>query len=427
MIRISSYIRQSLTTRHVFQPRFNSTKASRINVPQAFEEERLPWYRADQFYPGHIGETLISRYKVVGKLGYGAYSTVWLCRDIKASAFVSVKVCTGHGARSIGQDRELKFYEHVASLDSQHLGQAYIRGLLETFEISGPTGKHLCLVHPPMHMTITELQRQVPSKRLNKELLNGTLFNLFSALSFLHDEANVVHAGKSPSKLYINPSNIMLTLDDDSLLPAFEQAEASDPSPRKIIDDTRTIYGSRKLGLPKDALWGQPVLCDFGEVRIGPGPHRDLIQPDLYRAPEVLFEMGWDSSADIWNVGVMIWDLFQGRHLFHALDEDEEVSATHHIAEMMAYIGTPPPLGYLQRSQVTSRVFDEKGQWKNAGGVEIPPPEAMSLERAETVLEGEEKERFLSFVRSMLKWVPEERRRAGELLRDPWLEGAIPY
>merc|ERR1712070_158211 len=86
-----------------------------------------------------------------------------------------------------------------------------------------------------------------------------------------------------------------------------------------------------------------------------------LIQPELYRAPEVLFEMGWDSSADIWNVGVMIWDLFQGRHLFHALDENEEVSATHHIAEMMAYIGTPPPLEYLRRSQVTSRVFDEEG------------------------------------------------------------------
>ncbi|RMZ11506.1 hypothetical protein D0860_03379 [Hortaea werneckii] len=160
----------------------------------------------------------------------------------------------------------------------------------------------------------------------------------------------------------------MLTLDDDSLLPAFEQAEASDPSARKVIDDTRAIYGSRKLGLPKDALWGQLVLCDFGEARIGPGPHRGLIQPDLYHAPEVLFEMGWDSSADIWSVGVM---------------------------------------------------------WKNARGVGVPPPEVMSLERAETVLEGEEKERFLSFVRSMLKWVPEERRSAEELLRDPWLEDSL--
>lgn len=46
-----------------------------------------------------------------------------------------------------------------------------------------------------MHMTIQELQRQNGSKRLNKQILNWTLFNLLSALSFLHDEAKVIHTG----------------------------------------------------------------------------------------------------------------------------------------------------------------------------------------------------------------------------------------
>lgn len=107
---------------------------------------------------------------------------------------------------------------------------------------------------------------------------------------------------------------------------------------------------------------------------------------------------------------------------------------------MVGYLGTPP-LEYLRRSEVTNNVFDEQGQcgfelcsvysgsdgllghWKSVGGVEVPD---MSLERAEIVLEGEEKRRFLIFVRSMLRWLPEERRRAVELLTDPWLEGAIP-
>jgi len=97
----------------------------------------------------------------------------------------------------------------------------------------------------------------------------------------------------------------MLTLDDESILHDFEKAEADEPSPTKVIDDTRTIYGSRKFGLPKGSLWGQPVLCDFGEARIG-GPHRGLIQPELYRAPEVLFDMEWSFSADIWNVAVLV-------------------------------------------------------------------------------------------------------------------------
>lgn len=106
-------------------------------------------------------------------------------------------------------------------------------------------------------------------------------------------------------ELDINPSNIMLTVDDESVLDDFERAETEDPSPTKVINDIRIIYGSRKLGLPRDSLWGQPVLCDFGEARIGES-HRGLIQPELYRAPEVLFDMEWSSSVDIWNVAALV-------------------------------------------------------------------------------------------------------------------------
>lgn len=53
------------------------------NPTQPFEEEQLPWYRPDQFYPAHVGEILDTKYKIVGKLGYGAYSTVWLCRNLR--------------------------------------------------------------------------------------------------------------------------------------------------------------------------------------------------------------------------------------------------------------------------------------------------------------------------------------------------------
>ncbi|KAL9614068.1 MAG: hypothetical protein Q9167_001422 [Letrouitia subvulpina] len=383
-----------------------------MNYSKPFEEERLPWYRADQFYPVHIGEIFISKYRVV------------------VSGFVALKLCTRSETGSPRNDRELKFYEYVSSLNSQHSGQAYIRGLLETFEINGPTGKHLCLVQPPMHVTIRELQRQNASKRLNKQILNWTLFNLLSALSFLHDEAKVIHTGGfviticlehwiDRFKTDINPSNIMLSIDDKSLLSEFEQAEVEEPSPTKVIDETRTIYGSRKLGLPKNSLWGQPVLCDFGEARIDQA-HKGLIQPELYRAPGVLFNMEWNCSVDVWNIAVL--DLFEGQHLFHTLNEAQDVSATHHVAEMVGYLGTPP-LEYLRRSEVTNNVFDEQGHWKGSGGVDVPD---MSFERAEIVLEGEEKRQFLIFVRSILRWLPEERRRAVELLTDPWLEGAIP-
>jgi len=113
------------------------------------------------------------------------------------TSFVAVKVCTSESLQAMSVDREIAFYEHVNSLNSKHIGQAFIRDLLATFELSGPTGQHLCLVHTPMQRTIRERQFQNHIHRLNKSLLNCTLFGLLPGLSCLHDEANVVHAGKS--------------------------------------------------------------------------------------------------------------------------------------------------------------------------------------------------------------------------------------
>jgi len=142
--------------------------------------------------------------------------------------------------------------------------------------------------------------------------------------------------------------------------------------------------------------------------------------------------------------------------MFNAHDENQKYSPSHHVAEMVAYFGLPPPQ-FVQRSEVTRNVFDEHGQsslprhqliilsrstlnwdihhmvfvnnidfrlgkWMRAGGLDIPP---ISLEGSEENLEGRNRELFLQFMRSMLRWTPEERKPARELLDDPWLNERI--
>lgn len=58
----------------------------------------------------------------------------------------------------------------------------------------------------------------------------------------------------------------------------------------------------------------------------------------------------------------------------------------------------------------------ELGNWK--GAVDIPP---VTLEKLEENLEAEQQQIFLRFLRKMLKWQPEKRESARELLDDPWL------
>lgn len=106
----------------------------------------------------------------------------------------------------------------------------------------------------------------------------------------------------------IKADNIMFGIADDSVFSDFEENELQDPCPRKELDG-RTIYISRELRMPKQL--GAPVLCDFGSAVLGNEKHSEDIQPDIYRAPEVILEVPWTYSVDIWNVGCMVRQLVQ--------------------------------------------------------------------------------------------------------------------
>lgn len=102
----------------------------------------------------------------------------------------------------------------------------------------------------------------------------------------------------------------MLSLEDPTMLSDFAKSEEEEPGPRKTIDESRTIYQSSRFRPPKGRSgYGLPILCDFGEARIGEtqetGP---FIQPHIYRAPEVVFEMSWGSAVDIWNLACLVGD-----------------------------------------------------------------------------------------------------------------------
>lgn len=94
---------------------------------------------------------------------------------------------------------------------------------------------------------------------------------------------------------------MLLGIEDHSILPQIEQDELERPLARKALSD-RTIYFSRPMPVNK----GLPVLCDLGEARVGTHMHRGDIMPGIYRAPEVILGMDWDSKVDIWAVGVMV-------------------------------------------------------------------------------------------------------------------------
>lgn len=135
-----------------------------------------------------------------------------------------------------------------------------------------------------------------------------------------------------------------------------------------------------------------PKIADFGLATRLDKPHtRDgmvgkqlgvyPIQPDPYRAPEVILGCGWDFKADIWNFGVLVsplrlsisllvttaglaliltslfgklWNILGSKELFQQVhNADGTYDAKSHLAEMIALLG-PPPKVLLAKSKTMS-------------------------------------------------------------------------
>ncbi|KAG6092112.1 hypothetical protein E4U30_005847 [Claviceps sp. LM220 group G6] len=374
-----------------------------IPADERIEEETLPNYATSQYYPVTIGEIFRARYQVVGKLGYGTTSTVWLARDLNERRHVALKLYIGSGSIIRSLDNEMIAYKRIENSSIEHPGRSAVRALLDSFDVNGPNGSHQCFVHPPLWDSVFGFRHRNPMRRFPEQIMALVLERLFQALDLLHQECHIAHAD-------IQESNMLLGADE-SVLRDFEQEELNNPCPRKELEG-RTVYQSRELNQAKnfDAL----VLCDFGSaMTLDDGiARREDIQPDVYRAPEVVLGIPWTSSVDIWNVGCMIWDCFQGGHLFTGHDPElKTYRGRAHLAEMIALLGTPPP-SILARASFRSKFFSDSG---------IPIPESRPLEQRETFLEGEDRDCFLRLMKKMLQWEPEKRSSAKELAEDEWV------
>ncbi|KAL0959534.1 hypothetical protein HGRIS_011247 [Hohenbuehelia grisea] len=255
--------------------------------------------------------------------------------------------------------------------------------------------------------------------KLDETVFKRIVIHMLRSLDFLHTKAKMVHTD-------IRPQNIHLTPVDDVCFELMEQVEFDHiPSNRKV-DGERIIYVTCPFELPSGLEnFGVPVLIDYGEARFGQDTYMDRIQPYMYQAPEVIFNVPWSYSADIWNAGVMFWDFFEGKRLLSAADDDGNESIYHLAAEMVALMGSPPQY-FLDSLSPGPRntCFGNNGNWSCPKDIQIP---ALSLETAETALKnaGKDSTAFLDFMRRIIVWDPRKRPSAAQLLEDPWLKDVV--
>lgn len=62
---------------------FPTTGYEVVNQSVLLEEEKFNDYKKGIYYPVNIGDIFALKYQVLGKLGFGVTSTVWLACDLQ--------------------------------------------------------------------------------------------------------------------------------------------------------------------------------------------------------------------------------------------------------------------------------------------------------------------------------------------------------
>ena len=114
--------------------------------------ESLEKYKPEGYHPVMIGDVLQNRYRIVDKLGFGGYSTVWLAQDTHQKEYVAVKVGI---ASSLSQ--EMKCLRALSAPSAHpHPGHDAIPSPLDEFEVRGPNGVHPCYTMIPARCNLRE-------------------------------------------------------------------------------------------------------------------------------------------------------------------------------------------------------------------------------------------------------------------------------
>ncbi|QUC17593.1 uncharacterized protein UV8b_01834 [Ustilaginoidea virens] len=386
------------------------------------EEEKVPGYDPSSYYSARVGQTLHRKYRLVSKLGWGSVSTVWLARvesrwPWRKQRYVALKITNCSPVARVAAQKELEISKHICSRWTLHEGKQYVRRVLDSFEIQGPGGTHLCLAFEPLRQPLWMLGRQIrPNGLVPPHILKPLLRSVLRCLDYLHTECHVIHTD-------LKGDHFMLPFEQDpAVLEDYVREQQVHPA---VFEERRGrfVYESRPdFGRLRDGV-GFVKLTDFSTAVRGDvsAKYYHDIQPLEFTAPEVMLQAGWSYSADIWNLGVVLWELLAEVSVFDGkVPGRPEFSYLTQFAQMIRLLG-PPPADLISRAdkEIYSLIYDDQGLFRHP---ELIPGEDFNFSSITTMFEGEEQMLFIKFAKRMLKWVPEERSTAEELLDDPWFQ-----
>lgn len=231
------------------------------------EQEAPSDYVKGGYHPVKIGDLFHNRYHVVRKLGWGHFSTVWLCWDLTDKTFVALKVVKSAAHYTETALDEIKLLKCVRESDENDTFRERCVQLLDDFKISGVNGTHVCMVfevlgHNLLKYIIRSNYQGIPLnnvKLMMKQVLEG--------LHYMHSKCKIIHTD-------IKPENVLVCVDEAHIRRIAAEAthyhklglklpgSAVSTAPKELreVDLTAKMSKSKKKKLKKRAKRNQALM-----------------------------------------------------------------------------------------------------------------------------------------------------------------------
>lgn len=406
--------------------------------------ENFAMYRKYGYHPIVLGDVLpkagtcetekskAPRYRVIHKLGFGAFATVWLARDLLECRWVAIKVCCGIDKPIFS--RETNILRHIQQSDRACPGFENILILHEAFIISGPNGFHECLV---TEVVATLQGVGIKQSWSRKDILRqiASAASLLHSRGFAHGDLHGDNFGVAvPGLQDIAEDDIMdHFLGDLEVIPVIPR----DPTyPRDTLPAYVTPSALLGCFLQEQGRYPEPTsvtfkLLDFGRAFAVDRPPRHLPggAPFHIRPPEViLYDITEGKAGSVWSKEADIWALGCAIYPANLVDQHGFRDLYQHLGNTVR-VGGPPPkewLEYLDRerllSSITRHITDgQKLAYTDQLMLEISLEAAEGWRRRAGLHWVAQPEEFVDLLQRMVTTVPGARLDIAEVLAHPWL------
>ncbi|KAK2591041.1 hypothetical protein QQS21_011273 [Conoideocrella luteorostrata] len=408
-----------------------SERYETVYVPEV-DLEDFEKYTIGGYHPIVIGDSFQNgRYKIVHKLGFGGYSTIWLTRDHKLNRCVALKALV---ASESSTSTEADILGKLQSVDTLHPGQRFIPRLLDTFSIDGPNGRHICLAQELAGCSIAASKEESINFMFPTDTARSIAAQLIMGVSYLHSQG-----------IYLHLRNILLRdprfseISPDLLYKRYRLDRAPigrvDGAPVEPHAPPYAVYPMH-VKMAADTL-ADPIITisDYGtSFPVATERSHELHTPPLFLPPEAFFHEPITLAADIWTLGVGLYEILGERPLFETFNGDRDDI----FADIISTLGHPPARwwnNWVNRKEF----FQPDGSWiHNLERVYTPVfrplrqriwdmGRGVTPEICNWDVQGGETQALEEVIRGMLAYEPSERLTAEQLMKSEYmLQWAIP-